>query len=29
VVAVSFSAKSDDESREMLRLFGMPFKAMS
>jgi len=23
------SAKSDDESREMLRLFGMPFKAMS
>lgn len=23
------SAQSDDESREMLRLFGMPFKAMS
>ena len=23
------SARSDDESREMLRLFGMPFKAMS
>ncbi|NLK42234.1 MAG: 50S ribosomal protein L5, partial [Planctomycetes bacterium] len=23
------SARSDDEAREMLRLFGMPFKAMS
>ena len=23
------SAQSDDESREMLRLFGMPFKATS
>jgi large subunit ribosomal protein L5 len=23
------SAQSDDEAREMLRLFGMPFKSMS